>query len=66
VVSDYVRSCGRIARRGSGADQRRQLGVLEDVNLLASQPAGHEFTKAFAPDYAVNVAGLRPGPIIVE
>jgi hypothetical protein len=66
MVSDYVPSRGGITRRGSGTDQRRHLAALEDVNLLASQPAGREPTKAFAPDYAVNVAGLRPGPISVE
>jgi hypothetical protein len=66
VVSGYVPSRGGITRRGSGTDQRRQFGVLEDVNPLASQPAGRELTRALAPDYAVNVAGLRPGPAIVE
>ena len=66
MVSDYVSSRGGITRRGGGTHQRRQFGVLEDVNLLASQPAGRELTRPFAPDYAVNVAGLRPGPIIVE
>jgi hypothetical protein len=66
VVSGYVPSRGGITRRGSATDQRRQFGVLEDVNPLASQPAGRELTRALAPDYAVNVTGLRPGPTILE
>jgi hypothetical protein len=66
VVSGYVPSRGGITLRGSGTDQRRQFGALEDVNPLASQPAGSQLTSVFAPDYAVNVAGLRPGPAIME
>jgi len=66
VVSGYVPSRGGITRRGSGTDQRRQFGALEDVNPLASQPAGRELARTFAPNYAVNVAGLRPGPAILE
>jgi hypothetical protein len=66
MVSGQVPSSGGIARRGSGTDQRRQFGVLEDVNPRASQPASREPTTAFAPNYAVNVAELRPGPTILE
>jgi hypothetical protein len=66
VVSGQVPSRGGITRGGSGTDQRRQFGVLENVNPLASQPAGRELTRALAPDYAVHVTGLRPGPTILE
>jgi hypothetical protein len=40
--------------------------VLKDVNPLASQPAGRELAKTSAPNYAVNIAGLRHGPTILE
>jgi hypothetical protein len=66
VVSGYVPSRGGITPRGSGTDQRRQFGTLEDANPLASQPAGRELAGTLAPDYAVNVAGLRPGRTILE